>query len=81
MQNVAVVKIEMASKFVTRAVRDQRVTFVDQLSSLGALGINVIIAIFGNFLVCMYIRAVSGLNNEGSGRARVLYFGLGFLRA
>jgi hypothetical protein len=55
MQNVAVVKIEMASKFVTRAVRDQRVTFVDQLSSLGALGINVAIAIFGNFLVCMYV--------------------------
>jgi hypothetical protein len=34
-QNVAIVKIEMATKFITRSVKDERNSFVSQLSSIG----------------------------------------------
>ena len=34
-ENVAVVKIEMATKFITRSVKDRRNSFVSQLSSIG----------------------------------------------
>jgi hypothetical protein len=37
MENVALVKVEMATKSLTRAVKDQRFNFVSKVSSLGKL--------------------------------------------
>jgi hypothetical protein len=34
-ENVALVKVEMVAKSLTRSVKDKRFNFVDQLSSLG----------------------------------------------
>jgi hypothetical protein len=35
MENVALVKVEMATKSLTRSIKDKRFNFVSQLSSLG----------------------------------------------
>jgi hypothetical protein len=50
-QNVALVKVEMATKSLTRSLKDKRFNFVSQLSSLGK----------GIFMLSTYIETFSML--------------------
>jgi hypothetical protein len=45
-QNVALVKVEMATKSLTRSLKDKRFNFVSQLSSLGKAIVVVVILPF-----------------------------------